>query len=198
MCGLCSHSGETMSGLCSHSGETRSGLCRSSGKRMQALRPCFPEAVLRPAPSAHKTFLSASPLGLPRPAVAILPHFPGNVWKVICPFWGVLCPRRRNRALLRWASPGHYFLLFCRTDCPAPSGGTIFLLVKKDSGERHAKGPSSSQAPYPSFCLEGKSSLIPLLLLSPANPLTLGFAGVPVFGDPLGQYRTKKQNEAKL
>ena len=40
--------------------------------------------------------------------------------------------------------------------------------------------PSSSQAPYPSFCLEGKSSLIPLLLLSPANPLTLGFPGAPI------------------
>ena len=107
-----------MCGLCSHSGETMSGLCRSFGKRMQALRPCFLETLLRPAPSAHKTYLSASPLGLPRPAVAILPHFHGNVWKVICPFWGVICPRRRKRTLLRWGEEEQ------RSDCAfRPQGG---------------------------------------------------------------------------
>ena len=34
-----------------------------------------------------------------------------------------------------------------------PSGGHIFLCVKKDMEERHA---SSSQAPHPSFCLSGQ------------------------------------------
>ena len=42
-------------------------------------------------------------------------------------------------------------------------------------------GPSSSsQAPYPSFCpLGGKSSVAPLLLLSPPNPLCWALAGAP-------------------
>ena len=34
------------------------------------------------------------------------------------------------------------------------------------------------------FAFRGKSSVIPLLLLSPPNPLALGFGGAPV-GDPL-------------
>ena len=68
-----------------------------------------------------------------------------------------------------------------------PSGGTIFLLVKKDSGERHAKGAFvvTSSASFVS-ALRAKSAVAPLLLLSPANPLTLGFAGAPVFRDPRG------------
>ena len=66
-----------------------------------------------------------------------------------------------------------------------PSGGTIFLCLKKDSGERHA---SSSQAPHPSFCLSGqklsRSAAPPL----PTKPTSLGFGGAPVGGplNPLG------------
>ena len=38
------------------------------------------------------------------------------------------------------------------------------------------------------FAFSGKSSVVPLLLLSPPNPLTLGFGGAPVGGplDPRG------------
>ena len=38
------------------------------------------------------------------------------------------------------------------------------------------------------FAFRGKSSVVPLLLLSPPNPLTLGFGGAPVGGplNPLG------------
>ena len=65
-----------------------------------------------------------------------------------------------------------------------PSGGTIFLLVKKDSGERHAKGPAGlrrCKLRILCFRLRAKSAVAPLRLLSPANPLTLGSAGAPVF-----------------
>ena len=45
-------------------------------------------------------------------------------------------------------SGGHSFLFYVFTDLilfaiSGASGGTIFLLVKKDSGERHAKGLQS-------------------------------------------------------
>ena len=45
-------------------------------------------------------------------------------------------------------SGGHSFLFYVFTylilhPTSGPSGGTIFLLVKKDSGERHAKGLQS-------------------------------------------------------
>ena len=38
---------------------------------------------------------------------------------------------------------------------------------------------SSSQAPYPSPCRKRQGSLIPLLLLSPRDPLALGSRGDP-------------------
>ena len=36
------------------------------------------------------------------------------------------------------------------------------------------------------FAFRGKSSVVPLLLLSPPNPLTLGFGGAPVPKPPFG------------
>ena len=79
-----------------------------------------------------------------------------------------------------------YFLRFYRHSLfRTPSGGTIFLCLKKDRGERHA---SSSQAPHPSFCLSGqklsRSATPPL----PTKPTSLGFGGAPVGGplNPLG------------
>ncbi len=68
----------------------------------------------------------------------------------------------------------------CCAANPTTSGGPIFLVLKKDCGERQT---ASSQASYPSFCpLGGKSSVTPLLLLSPPNPLRWALAGAPICG----------------
>ena len=81
---------------------------------------------------------------------------------------------------LRWRCLAFYVFTH-RSTHPTTSGGTIFLCLKKDSGERRA---SSSQAPHPSFCLSGqklsRSAAPPL----PTKPTSLGFGGAPI-GGPL-------------
>ena len=68
---------------------------------------------------------------------------------------------------------------------PTPDRGPIS--VPTEMGERAAQGAFvvTSSASFVS-ALRAKSAVAPLLLLSPANPLTLGFAGAPVFRDPRG------------
>ena len=62
-----------------------------------------------------------------------------------------------------------------------PFGDSIFLLVKKDRGERRA---SSSQAPHPSFCLSGQK-----LSRSAAPPLPTKPTYVGLWRGPLSRSR---------
>ena len=64
---------------------------------------------------------------------------------------------------------------------PAPSGGHIFLCVKKDMEDRHTKGAcgASSQAPYPSSCPLGQELAHSAAPPLPTKPASLGFGGDP-------------------
>ncbi len=65
------------------------------------------------------------------------------------------------------------------------SGGPIFRCTTKDRGERRGKGPAARRRKLRilRFGLWAKSSVAPLLLLSPPNPLRWALAG-PLLLDP--------------
>ena len=86
-----------------------------------------------------------------------------------------------------------------------PSGGVVFLfyvftgiyfsvgppgapsfVARRKIGEKGV--PRRRKLRILRFAFRGKSSVVPLLLLSPPNPLTLGFGGAPIGGplNPLG------------
>ena len=66
------------------------------------------------------------------------------------------------------------------------SDGPIFRCTTKDRGERRGKGPAARRRKLRilRFGLWAKSSVAPLLLLSPPNPLRWALAGTPFVGSP--------------
>ena len=102
-----------------------------------------------------------------------------------------------------WGGRGRFLLFYGHSLFGRPSGGLIFrctflpaallyrrppvapsFVARRKIGEKGV--PRRRKLHILRFAFWGKSSVIPLLLLSPPNPLTLGFGGAPVPKPPFG------------